>query len=226
VLPRERSPAFAGFDNGASGARERPQGSATVETSPRGGVFDAQADHAVVDGARQRSDHRPGGAAGVRARLCRHARRLADLLPAVGKPASDRSGGSDDQHALLFADQPDWLRCRRYWFRWLRSWWDRINRVWFNWRRDRSTPDESTRFNWASDTHGSKSTAGKPANANGTGLFGGLVGFFSAAGGIVALFGLLLLLLLILAAIAVMGWLRPGPGKNWSSRFSRLTFRA
>jgi hypothetical protein len=89
-----------------------------------------------------------------------------------------------------------------------------------------STPDESTRFNWASDSHGSKSTAGKPANANGTGLFGGLVGFFSTAGGIVALFGLLLLLLLILAAIAVMGWLRPGPGKNWSSRFSRLTFRA
>jgi hypothetical protein len=89
-----------------------------------------------------------------------------------------------------------------------------------------STPDESMRFNWASDSNGAKSTAGKPANANGTGLFGGLVGFFSTAGGIVALFGLLILLLLILAAIAVMGWLRPGQGKNWSSRFSRLTFRA
>jgi len=89
-----------------------------------------------------------------------------------------------------------------------------------------STPDESTRFNWASDNHGSKSTAAKPATANGTGLFGGLVGFLSTAGGIVALFGLLLLLLLILAAIAVTGWLRQGPGKNWSSRLSRLTFRA
>jgi hypothetical protein len=89
-----------------------------------------------------------------------------------------------------------------------------------------STPDESMRFNWASDGSGAKSTAGKPANANGTGLFGGLVGFFSTAGGIVALFGLLILLLLILAAIAVMGWLRPGQGKNSSSRFSRLTFRA
>jgi hypothetical protein len=40
------------------------------------------------------------------------------------------------------------------------------------------------------------------------------------------LFGLLLLLLLILAAVAVMGWLRPGQGQNASSRFSRLTFRA
>jgi hypothetical protein len=52
-----------------------------------------------------------------------------------------------------------------------------------------------------------------------------MVSFFSTVGGIVTLFGLLLLLLLILAAIAVMGWLRPGQGKNWSSRFSRLTFR-
>ncbi len=89
-----------------------------------------------------------------------------------------------------------------------------------------STPDESMRFNWASDSNSSKSTAGKPAKANGTAIFGGLVGFLSTAGGIVSLFGLLLLLLLILAAVAVMGWLRPGQGKNWSSRFSRLTFRA
>jgi hypothetical protein len=87
-----------------------------------------------------------------------------------------------------------------------------------------ATPDESTRFNWASDSNGAKSATGKPA-ANGTGLFGGLVSFFSTVGGIVTLFGLLLLLLLILAVIAVMGWLRPGQGKNWSSRFSRLTFR-
>jgi len=85
-----------------------------------------------------------------------------------------------------------------------------------------STPDESMRFNWASGSGATSS--GKPATAHGTGLFGSLVSFFSTVGGIVTLFGLLLLLLLILAAIAVMGWLRPG--QNASSRFSRLTFRA
>jgi hypothetical protein len=89
-----------------------------------------------------------------------------------------------------------------------------------------STPDESMRFNWASDSNGAKSATGKPATANGTGLFGSLVSFFSTVGGIVTLFGLLLLLLLVLAVVAVMGWLRPGQDKNWSSRFSRLTFRA
>ena len=88
-----------------------------------------------------------------------------------------------------------------------------------------SAPDESARFNWASDSAGSPSAAGKPAAAN-AGLFGSLVSFFSTVGGIVTLFGLLLLLLLILAAVAVMGWLRPGQGKVGSSRFSRLTFRA
>ena len=89
-----------------------------------------------------------------------------------------------------------------------------------------SAPDESMRFNWASETNGSTSGAGKPAAGNGTGLFGSLVGFFSTVSGIVTLFGLLLLLLLILAAVAVMGWLRPAQGKVGSSRFSRLTFRA
>ncbi|HEY4870883.1 MAG TPA: hypothetical protein VIJ03_03205 [Candidatus Dormibacteraeota bacterium] len=89
-----------------------------------------------------------------------------------------------------------------------------------------AAPDESMRFNWASDSNGAKSATAKPASANGSGLFGGLVSFFSTVGGIVTLFGLLLLLLLILAAVAVMGWLRPGQGKDWSSRFSRLTFRA
>jgi hypothetical protein len=89
-----------------------------------------------------------------------------------------------------------------------------------------STPDESMRFNWASDSNGATSGSGKPATAKGTGLFGSLVSFFSTVGGIVTLFGLLLLLLLILAAVAVMGWLRPAQGQNSSSRFSRLTFRA
>jgi hypothetical protein len=68
-----------------------------------------------------------------------------------------------------------------------------------------STPDESMRFNWASDSNGAKAASGKPATANGTGLFGSLVSFFSTVGGIVTLFGLLLLLLLILAVVAVMG---------------------
>jgi hypothetical protein len=89
-----------------------------------------------------------------------------------------------------------------------------------------SAPDESIRFNWASDSNSATSATGKPAAANGTGLFASLVAFFSSVGGIVTLFGLLLLLLLILAAVAVTGWLRPGQGKDWSSRFSRLTFRA
>ncbi|MEA2634367.1 MAG: hypothetical protein QOH92_1134 [Chloroflexota bacterium] len=89
-----------------------------------------------------------------------------------------------------------------------------------------STPDESMRFNWASDSNGATSATGKPATAKGSGLFGSLVSFFSSVGGIVTLFGLLLLLLLILAAVAVMGWLRPAQGQNSSSRFSRLTFRA
>ncbi len=88
----------------------------------------------------------------------------------------------------------------------------------------KSAPDESFRFNRASNRNGSKSAVGR--SASGTGIFGGLVGFLSTTGGIAALFGMLLLLLLILAVIAVMGWLRPGQGKNWSSRFSRLTFRA
>jgi hypothetical protein len=89
-----------------------------------------------------------------------------------------------------------------------------------------STPDESMRFNWASDSNGAKAASAKPATANGAGLFGSLVSFFSSVGGLVTLFGLLLLLILVLAAVAVMGWLRPGQDKNWSSRFSRLTFRA
>src|ERR1700682_5710775 len=89
-----------------------------------------------------------------------------------------------------------------------------------------AAPDESMRFNWASDGNGVKSASAKPAPANSTGLFRSLVSFFSTRGGIGPLFGLHLLLLLILAAVAVMGWLRPGQGKNWSSRFSRLTFRA
>ncbi len=89
-----------------------------------------------------------------------------------------------------------------------------------------STPDESMRFNWASESNGATTASGKAATTKGTGLFGSLVSFFSSVGGLVTLFGLLLLLILILAAIAVMGWLRAGQGKDWSSRFSRLTFRA
>jgi hypothetical protein len=89
-----------------------------------------------------------------------------------------------------------------------------------------STPDESMRFNWASESNRATTASVRPATTKGTGIFGSLVAFFSSVGGLVTLFGLLLLLILVLAAVAVMGWLRPGQHKNWSSRLSRLTFRA
>jgi hypothetical protein len=86
-----------------------------------------------------------------------------------------------------------------------------------------SVPDESSRstahFAWASD-------AGKPAASNSTGLFGGLLSFFASAGGLVFLFGLLMLMLIVLVALAVIAALRRGAGKNFASRFSRLTYRA
>jgi hypothetical protein len=69
------------------------------------------------------------------------------------------------------------------------------------------------------------SGAGKSATGN-TGLFGGLVGFFSAAGGLALLFGLLLLMLLVAVGMAVAAAFRRGPAKNWGSRFSSLTHRA
>jgi hypothetical protein len=86
-----------------------------------------------------------------------------------------------------------------------------------------SVPDESSRstahFAWASD-------AGKPAASNSTGLFGGLMSFFASAGGLVFLFGLLMLMLIVLVALAVIAALRRGAGKNFASRFSRVTYRA
>jgi hypothetical protein len=86
-----------------------------------------------------------------------------------------------------------------------------------------SVPDESSRstahFAWASD-------AGKPAASNSTGLFGGLMSFFASAGGLVFLFGLLMLTLIILVALAVIAALRRGAGKDFASRFSRVTYRA
>jgi hypothetical protein len=87
-----------------------------------------------------------------------------------------------------------------------------------------SNSDESTHFKWASNGNGN-SGAGHPATGN-TGLFGGLVGFFASAGGLVFLFGLLMLMLLILVALAVAAAFRRGPAKDWGSRFSRLTHRA
>jgi hypothetical protein len=84
-----------------------------------------------------------------------------------------------------------------------------------------STPDESG--------HGlngtSSSGSGKPAASTGTGLFGGLVGFFASAGGMVFLFGLLMLMLIVLIALGVIAALRRG-GKNFASRFSRVSYRA
>jgi len=83
-----------------------------------------------------------------------------------------------------------------------------------------SFPDESGR---ALNGTWSGSGSGKPANN--TGLFGGLVGFFASAGGLVFLFGLLMLMLIVLIALAVIAAIRRG-GKNFASRFSRVTYRA
>ncbi|HEY4846129.1 MAG TPA: hypothetical protein VII89_10570 [Candidatus Dormibacteraeota bacterium] len=88
-----------------------------------------------------------------------------------------------------------------------------------------AAPNEGTHGR-ASDGYATTSGAGTPATSTDTGLFGGLVGFFSAAGGILFLFGLLALLLIVLIAVAVTAFVRRGHAKDWSSRFSRLTFRA
>jgi hypothetical protein len=89
-----------------------------------------------------------------------------------------------------------------------------------------STPDESGRFNWASNSNAGNSGAGQPATATDNGIFGGLVGFFSTAGGLALLFGLLMLMLLVLVAIAVAAAFRRGPAKDWGAHFSRVTHRA
>jgi hypothetical protein len=89
-----------------------------------------------------------------------------------------------------------------------------------------SFPDESGHVNAATGLDGTWSGSGKPAASNNTGLFGGLVAFFASAGGLVFLFGLLMLMLIVLVALAVIAALRRGTGKNFASRFHRLTFRA
>jgi hypothetical protein len=88
-----------------------------------------------------------------------------------------------------------------------------------------SFPDESGHS--ASGLNGTWSGSATPAPAasNDTGLFGGLVGFFSSAGGLVVLFGLLMLMLIVLIALAVVAAIRRG-GKSLASRFSRATYRA
>lgn len=89
-----------------------------------------------------------------------------------------------------------------------------------------STPDESGRFNRASNGNAGTSGTGQPATGTDNGIFGGLVGFFSTAGGLALLFGLLMLMLLVLVAIAVAAAFRRGPAKNWGEHFSRVTHRA
>ncbi len=88
-----------------------------------------------------------------------------------------------------------------------------------------STPDESARFNWASNGNAGKSSTGQPATGPDTGLFGGLVGFFASAGGLVLLFGLLIVMLIALVALAVAAIFRRGPAKDWGARFASLTHR-
>jgi len=89
-----------------------------------------------------------------------------------------------------------------------------------------SFPDESGHVNGAARLSGTWSGSGNPAASNNTGLFGRLVAFFASAGGLVFLFGLLMLMLIVLVALAVIAALRRGSGKNFASRFHRLTFRA
>ena len=68
-------------------------------------------------------------------------------------------------------------------------------------------------------------SSGKSAPSSNSSFFGGLVGFFSATGGLVFLFALLILMAIVLLAVAVIAWLRGGQEGSWSSRVSRLTFR-
>lgn len=89
-----------------------------------------------------------------------------------------------------------------------------------------STPDESARYHWMSNSNAGKTGTGQPATGTDDGIFGGLVGFFSTAGGLALLFGLLMLMLIILVAIAVAAAFRRGPAKDWGSHFARLTHRA
>jgi hypothetical protein len=86
-----------------------------------------------------------------------------------------------------------------------------------------ATPDESARRNFS---NAGKSSTGQPATGTDNGIFGGLVGFFSTAGGLALMFGLLILMLLILVAIAVAAAFRRGPAKDWGEHFSRVTHRA
>jgi hypothetical protein len=88
-----------------------------------------------------------------------------------------------------------------------------------------SFPDESGHFARGLGGTWSGSGLAAPAASNNTGLFGGLVGFFSSAGGLVSLFGLLMLMLIALIALAVIAALRRS-GKDFASRFSRVTYRA
>ena len=83
-----------------------------------------------------------------------------------------------------------------------------------------SFPDESWRA-----LNGTWSGSGQPAASNNTGLFGGLVGFFSSSAGLVFLFGLLMLMLIVLIALAAFAALRRR-GKDFASRFSRVSYRA
>ncbi len=90
-----------------------------------------------------------------------------------------------------------------------------------------TTPASSTGPGTSSGSSGSgvsKSTGDSAHSSDGS-LFGGLVGFFSATGGLVFLFALLVLMAIILVAVAAIAWLPHGRQDSWASRVSRLTFR-
>jgi hypothetical protein len=84
-------------------------------------------------------------------------------------------------------------------------------------------PDESSHVKSGSSP--ARSLAGDSSRAFGGGMFGGLVGFFSATGGLVFLFALLVLMAIVLSAVGVVTWLRRGRVSARASRARSLTFR-
>jgi hypothetical protein len=84
-------------------------------------------------------------------------------------------------------------------------------------------PDESSHVKSGSSP--ARSLTGNSSGSFGSGMFGGLVGFFSATGGLLFLFGLLVLMAIVLIAIGVVSWLRRGQVAGWASHARSLSFR-
>jgi hypothetical protein len=88
---------------------------------------------------------------------------------------------------------------------------------------DSGTPDESSHV--TSGSGGANTGSSANGTSSGRGFFAGLVGFFSATGGLVFLFGLLVLMAIVLVAVGFATWLRRGQAGSWASRARSLSFR-